>query len=699
MPKFRTGGEESRKRLIMRLFAVGGFFAVCFGVLISRAVFFHLKDNSEIERVAMRQYRTAVKKSTERGKILDAAGRELAINIPAESVFADPRFVKDCQGTASTLASILKLDRQKLLESMMSNRKFVWLKRKVTPEEARFVAEAKLAGIFLMNENSRTYPNNELAAPVLGAVGVDSEGLAGIEFQYDDTLRVSNVRNSYKRDARGHLYLSPSAADEIQKPSHIELTIDKTIQYVAERELSAAVANTRAKSGAAIVINAENGDVLAMATVPAFNPNQIQKYSVEHWKNRVIADAYEPGSTFKAVVIASALDKGVVSPEQVFDCGMGKLVVGKDIVRDAHPHGRLSVADIIKVSSNIGAARVEARLGKEHVARALRSFGFGEASGIDLPGEAVGIFSDPKTWSEVQFVTIAFGQGISTTPIQMALAFASIANGGELLSPHIVKRIVGPDGNVMYERKKEVRGVTIRSETAALMRQLLGRVVEKGGTGMLAASQEYPVAGKTGTAQKAGSNGGYVDGKYYASFIGFAPTDAPRIVVYVGIDEPKGYYYGGQVAAPVFRQIVDETFHYLSVPTQKDIIVASAAPDAAALAEGPMPYENKEHSLSPAIEPSSVSLHEIEAPGAGDAGQSDAEHHHSEVARFVSGGQEMWKIPDFSGLTMRDVLESSGFSKIVLKFVGSGIAVKQHPPAGSVVTSGAECTVEFKPML
>ncbi|EFK96148.1 stage V sporulation protein D, partial [sediment metagenome] len=442
-----------------------------------------------------------------------------------------------------------------------------------------------------MTENSRAYPNGTLASSVIGTVGVDAEGLAGIEFQLNDMLLVNNVKDAYKRDARGHLYLSPSAADEKKKPPHVELTIDRTIQHIAERELSAAIEKARAKSGTAIVLDVTNGDVLAMATFPTFDPNKFGQHSVENWKNRAVIDAYEPGSTFKAMVIAGALDRQVVNPEQVFDCGMGKLVVGKDIVNDAHPHGKLSVADVVKVSSNIGAAKIEAQLGKENVYKLLREFGFGEASGIDIPGEARGILSNPKSWSDIQFVTIAFGQGVSATPLQMALAFGALSNGGELLRPYLIKRVVGPDNVPLYERKKEVRSYPIRAETSNLMRKLLARVVEQGGTGMLAASKEYLVAGKTGTAQKAGPNGGYMNGKYYSSFIGFAPVESPRIVVYVGVDEPKGYYYGGQVAAPVFKNITDDTLHYLSIPAQKGLVIASASVDSANLAEGPMPYQ------------------------------------------------------------------------------------------------------------
>lgn len=679
------------------MFAVGAVFAVGYGLLISRAVFFHLKDNTEITKVAMRQYRTAVKKSTQRGKILDSAGRELAINVTMESVYVDPRFVKNREAAASKLASILNVDSGKILNLISANRKFVWIKRRISKEEAAEIAQAKIDGVYSMSENGRFYPNGELGSSVIGAVNVDAEGISGIEYQYNDTLLVSTQRDAYKRDARGHLYLSPANVEDQSYPANIELTIDKTIQYIAEREISKMVAASRAKSGIVVVMDAENGDLLAAANYPSFDPNNYEKYAPELMKNRAVTDVYEPGSTFKAVVVASALDQGMVTEEQIFDCGNGKLKVGKMVVNDAHPHKKLSVADVVKVSSNIGAARIEQTLGKEKTYKYIESFGFGKSTGLDLPGESGGLLSPPGSWSMLQFVTIAFGQGIGATPIQMTTAFAALVNGGELLRPHIVKRILAQDGTVFYERKKEVKSRPIKEGTSDLMRKLLRRVVEQGGTGILAASGEYSVGGKTGTAQKASPYGGYLDGRYYASFIGFAPAVNPRIVVYVGIDEPRGYYYGGQVAAPVFKDVAEKVLHYLNVPAEKRTIEAENKTDFSTLAEGPSFVSNRsEHLTIPQTQNAPVSKSEEEAVS---PNETDELMKNAHEAKVTSAGDKMWKIPDFRGFTMREVMDAAGDAQIDLKFSGSGIAIKQEPAAGSVVPSGTSCKVEFKSLL
>jgi cell division protein FtsI (penicillin-binding protein 3) len=680
------------------MFAIGAVFAVGYGLLISRAVFFHLKDNTQISKVAMRQYRTAVKKSTERGKILDSAGRELAINVSVESVYADPRFVRNKEEAASRLGLILNTDSKKILNLISANRKFVWIKRRISKEEAAAIAGAKISGIYLMSENGRYYPNGELGSSVIGTVDVDAGGIAGIEYQYNDILLVNTQRDSYKRDARGHLYLSPSSIVEQSSPANIELTIDKTIQYIAEREISGMVASSHAKSGTLIVLDAVNGDVLAMAGSPSFDPNNYGNYSPELMRNRAVTDVYEPGSTFKAIVIAAALDHQSVTKEQIFDCGNGKLKVGKMMINDAHPHKKLSVADIVKVSSNIGAARIEQTLGRERAYKYIESFGFGKPSGLDSPGESAGLLSRPDSWSTLQFLTIAFGQGIGATPIQMAVAFAALVNGGELLRPHVVKRILNQDGTVLYERKKEVRGRPIKETTSALMRTLLRRVVEAGGTGILAASSEYPVGGKTGTAQKAGPYGGYLDGRYYASFIGFAPADNPRIVVYAGIDEPRGYYYGGQVAAPVFKKVTEEVLHYLNVPAEKQTLEAKNTADLTAIAEGPLFVSNGDEPVTvPQLQSAAASR-----PGEAAVQAEETTNELREAARQVrieSIGDRMWRLPDFRGLTMKEVMDAAGGAQIDLKLIGSGIAIRQEPPAGSVVKSGASCRVEFENIL
>ncbi len=678
MPRFRSGGAESRRTLAVRLFAIGGVFALAYGILISRAFFFHLKDNTEIENLAMRQYRTAIKRSTERGNILDTNGRELAINVPSESVYTDPRFIKDQKKAAEVLNSVLNIDEKKLLNLFSSKRKFVWIKRGISHEQAEAITTAGLDGIMVMVENGRSYPHNELAAPILGMVGVDAEGLAGLEYQYNDLLLVDTERSNYGRDARGHIYLSPLDAGDKKGISTLELTLDERIQYIAERELDEAIKKSKAKAGVIVVLDVSSGDLLAIANRPTFDPNNFDNYPKDTWKNRAISDVYEPGSTFKSIVIASALDKKKVDTNQMFDCENGVLKIGNAEIRDSHPHAKLSVADIIKVSSNIGAAKIAKKLDKEDLYEYIKLFGFGKVSDIDLPGESKGIVSYPSEWSDLQYATISFGHGIGTTPIQMALAFAAIANGGELLRPHVVKRIIGPDGATVYQRERTIVGRPIKPETATLMKRLLERVVEEGGTGVLAASSDYSVAGKTGTAHKVSSKGGYSSDKYYSSFIGFAPVDSPKIVVYVGIDEPSGYYYGGQVAAPAFRDLIEEVLRYQNVPARNAILSDS---------RNNIDMDSSNSSL---IEGGVVNLN--------DAVKEKKRNTVKEIegikVEYSDDGK--WRIPDFTGMTIKQVLKSIGNAEIDLNVVGSGIAVKQKPLPGTLVASGIQCTVEFK---
>ena len=568
MPKYRTVEKSDDVKTAKRVYIVGALFACIFGILASRAVAFHLKDNAQLEKVALRQYRTAVHQSTQRGKILDSAGRELAIDVTVESAWANPREVEDPVTASEKLAKILSVDRRRLLERLSSGRKFVWVKRRLSDEEAEAVKGMDLTGVHFMRESSRSYPGGTLASNILGAVGHDAEPLGGVELAYNDALSVARKQGDVKRDARGHLYLSPMEESSEGGVANVWLTIDRTLQFIAERELGKAVGVSRAKGGSAIVMDVRTGAILAMANLPTFDPNDYGRYSLSNWRNRAIADAYEPGSTFKTVVVAAALDAGVAKPEEIFDCEGGRIKIGSNVVRDAHPHKKLSVADIIKVSSNIGAYKVEQRLGHERAYKSILEFGFGQTSGVDLPGESAGLFSNHRNWSELQFATIAFGQGIAATPIQMINAFTAIANGGTLLKPWTVKRIVDEEGNEIYSGGRQEVARPIGPETSRLMASILRSVTTEGGTGRLAASAEYPMAGKTGTAQKAApGRGGYVRGKYYSSFVGFAPYDEPRISVYVGIDEPSGgLYYGGQIAAPAFREIAEATLRYLKVP-------------------------------------------------------------------------------------------------------------------------------------
>ncbi|MBN1282182.1 MAG: transpeptidase family protein [Proteobacteria bacterium] len=671
MPRFRSAdrGRDREASGVGRLYIVGAFFALCFALLASRAVAFHLKDNRQLEKVALRQYRTAVMENSMRGKIVDAEGRDLAIDVTADSIFANPREIENAAEASARLAGVLSLDRKRLLERLSSRRKFVWVKRWATPEETALVKEAGIGGVYSMKEGRRSYPNGTVGANLLGAVGLDGEPLGGVELYYDDSLAMRSRTEDLRRDARGHLYLSPTGGEERFDRRSVRLTIDKTMQYISDSELESGVRGANAKGGDVVVVDVRTGRILAMSGHPTFDPNEYSKYPLSSWRNGAVVDPKEPGSTFKVIVVAAALDSGLVSPEDVLDCEGGKIGIGKHVIRDAHPYRMLSVAEIIKLSSNIGAYKVSQRLGRQRVYESIRSFGFGKKSGIDLPGETAGILSSYKEWSPVQDATVAFGQGISVTPLQMAMAFAAIANGGNLMRPYVVERIEAGDGTAIMERRPEVVSQPIRPETARTMIRLLEAVVEEKGTGTLASSIDYRVAGKTGTAQKVDFRSGvYAKGRYYSSFVGFAPVEDPRIAVFVGIDEPHGQYYGGQVAAPVFRRIVEKVLRYMKVPAGK----AGAVP-----------------MITADVQPAAHSAEDVPAI------VSDGD----EAQQVVRRDEESWVLPDFRGMTMRGVLAAAGDAFIEWNFHGSGIAVRQWPEPGSALASGGVCRVEFRPLM
>ena len=669
MPKYRTVERDETSSSAKRIAIVGAVFACLFGILGSRAVSFHIKDNEKLERVALRQYRTAVRESTRRGKILDAAGREMAIDVTSESVFANPQEIESPVETSEKLSEFLGVNRSRLLDKLTSRRKFVWVKRRTEESEVEEVKGLELKGIYTMRESLRSYPNGMVGAQILGAVGYDAEPLGGLELHYDDTLSSKSRSGEVKRDARGHLYLSPADDEGKKNYRNIELTIDKTLQYIAERAITKGVESAHAKGGEVVVADVKTGAILAMSSVPTFDPNRYTKYPLTYWRNSSIVEPHEPGSTFKVISTAAALDDGAAQVEEEFDCENGKIKIGDDIISDSHPHAKLTLAEIVKVSSNIGTYKIVKKLGREKLYDSIRAFGFGRKSGIDLPGETAGILAPYREWSPVQLATVAFGQGIAVTSLQMTMAFAAISNEGKLMKPYVVERITDDEGETIEVTEPQLAGKPISAATARTMVGLLRRVVEEGGTGVLAASYEYPVAGKTGTAQKVDHRTGtYAKGRYFASFVGFAPADNPRIAVFVGIDEPKGNYYGGQVAAPVFKSIVEQTLQYLKVPST---LIASKDPG-----EG-------------TNLPSAEDMAELPA----FASEGD------ENKLVVKHDDEFWRVPDLSGLTMRGVLVASGDANIEWKFIGSGIAVRQIPEAGSLVRAGDKCVVEFKPML
>jgi cell division protein FtsI (penicillin-binding protein 3) len=566
-----------------RIVVVSGIFALGFALLALRAVDLAILRGPAFARLAALQHRSRVELVPHRGAIVDRHGEALALSVDVPSVYVRPREFSGQEAALAPLAAALHLPVKALRDRLNGGQPFVWLKRQARPREGEAVDRLGLRGVYTVLEGRRFYPLGRLAAHVLGFVGVDSQGLEGIERRYDRAIRGEPRFVDADRDARGRLMLTRGVQSPAVQGGRIELTIDAAIQDATERELAAGVAAARAAGGAAVVLDPGTGEVLALANVPTYDPNRPGTSGDRRWRERVrdraLTDPYEPGSTFKAVLAAAAIEEKVVTPNQMIFCENGRYPVGRWTIHDAHPHGWLTFAEVIQYSSNIGASKVGDRLGRERYAQYLHAFGFGERTGIELPGESPGILRPVEAWARIDLATHSFGQGVSVTPLQMAAAFGAIADGGELRRPFIVRRVLGPDDEVLVERRPEVLRRVVSERTAATVTTLLRRVVEeKGGTGSKARLEDFPVAGKTGTAQKVNPKTGGYSSKRIGSFIGFVPADAPRAVIAVLIDEPGTSSYGGVVAAPVFRAIAEAVLKRLGVEPRTPVTEMAAVP-------------------------------------------------------------------------------------------------------------------------
>jgi len=539
------------------------------GAIAARLYVLQVARYDHYRTKAERQQQTVVELDPPRGTIYDAHGRELAVSVEVESAWADPSDLDDPTATARALAPVLATDAPALAKRLSRDGNFVWLARKLDPRVSAAIKRLHLRGIHFLPESKRCYPMRELAAQVLGYVGTDNRGLAGLELRYDREVAGRPGRRTLLRDARRGTVIAPGLASAEPEPGrNLYLTLDSTIQHIVERELARAVAEHRAKGASMVILDPASGAVLAMASYPPFDPNRYADFPKELWRNRAIADAYEPGSTFKVVTAASALGNGIVSPDDVFDCGMGGITLYNIRIRDHKPYGRLTFADVIAKSSNVGVIKTALLLGDERLYATIRGMGFGRQTGIDLPGEGAGILAPVKGWRPLTKAYVSFGQGIAVTPLQLARALAAVANEGRLVTPYVVAAVGNGESIERRHPNPADAPRPLRSDTARVLTGLLERVVTVG-TGKSAAIPGYAVAGKTGTAQKPGV-GGYSHHNYVPSFIGFAPAGRPAIVGVVTVDEPQGFaYYGAQVAAPVFGNVAREVMLYLGVHPER----------------------------------------------------------------------------------------------------------------------------------
>lgn len=558
--------RDPNRNLRLRLWVLGLGFTAALAVVGTRAVMLQVVDGPRLSRKAADQVEGSLRTAGKRGTIYDRRGQEMAVSVSVASIAARPLEIADREAAVRELAAVLQLRPQEIREKLSSPRRFVWIKRQATPRETDALRRKNLPGIEFVSETSRFYPNRTLAAHVLGFTGVDGRGLEGVEFFYDAVLRESELSVRVLKDARRAGFLTELPAGRDPDGKNIVLTLDHGIQFLVESALNEAVAASRARSGMAIVMEPATGAILALALAPSFNPNAYEEAPKSLWRNRAVTDPFEPGSIMKIFLAAAALEHTPLSPRSTFHCENGRYRIGKHTVHDVHHYGVLSLQDIIRYSSNIGAAKIGGTIGPEKLYETLSRFGFGRKTGIDSPAETSGVLPPYKKWAEIDTAAISFGHGMSASALQLATAASAIANGGVLMKPRLVSAVTDAEGREVERFEPVALGRVIRPETARTLREILQSVLLPGGTGVLAALDGYSAGGKTGTARKVDERGQYANDRHLASFIGFAPAEDPRITVLVVIDEPRGQVYGGAVAAPVFKKIAQATLSRLNVP-------------------------------------------------------------------------------------------------------------------------------------
>ena len=625
-------------RRLLQVFALLAAWGI---VVIGRLVQVQLVRNEHYVARAQRQHEQTLTLNPVRGSIMDARGRVLAESIAAESIYADPQAITDRRAVARTLAAVpgIGATAREIEGRLRTTGSFAWVARQLPLEVTAEVRKLQLPGVYFMEAHRRTYPRSTLGANVIGWVGVDGEGLSGIEHSFDSHVRGTPGKVTLLKDARRGAYLV--GGDGPNRPRdghHVVLTIDSVIQFLAERALKSAVEQYRAAGGSVVVMDPTSGDILAMASAPTFDPNHYRASPPAAWRNRSVQDLYEPGSTFKIVTAAAGLEEGIVTPSQMLDCGNGSITIANITIseHDGHRYDFLSFEDVIVNSSNVGTARVGLALGQERFHNWIRRFGFGERTGVPLPGESAGLLRRTPKWTAVSPASISIGQEIGATPLQIVRAVSAVATGGLLPAPRIVRRVVDDAGKTVYEPPKQPPVRVISEKTAAVLNEILKNVVTRG-TGEKAALAEHVVAGKTGTAQKAG-RGGYMEGRYVGSFAGYVPADRPRLAILVVLDEPRGEHYGGTVAAPAFREIAEGALRYLGVPPS--LPSRSVGADATLLAKFSQPAARR-------------------GPTSG--------------------------MPDLRGLDARAAVARAVSSGLAVRTIGSGVVISQEPQPGGAL--------------
>ncbi len=542
-----------------------------FSFLEFRLYCLQILDHEKLSKEVQKSQDRVIEILPERGIIYDRNLEKLAINVPSYSLYAHPKKISHSERVAELLSSILEVETASLAKNLKKETTFIWLKRKLPLAQKKMIDDLHLEGIGFIEETERFYPQKELACHLLGFTGVDNQGLAGVELHYDKELRGEKGRFWLKRDGLGYeISFTKESLQDLVPGKDIVLTIDNIIQSIVEQEISLALEERKAKSVEAVFMDPRTGEILALANKPDYDPNQYSSYSSFSRKNRIAQFLYEPGSAFKPITISALLEEELVDQKEEIYCGES-VKVAHHIIHDWRSFNQnFTVAEIMKNSSNVGVVKLASRMKKEVFSKYIRLFGFGEKTGLDLPGEEGGILRSVSSWSLTDLPCIAMGQAIAVTPLQMVTALSALINGGELLRPYLVKYVCSSEGKIIKKNGPAVRRRVISSSVSSQMRELLGQVVEQG-TGGKAKIRGYSMGGKTGTAQIPSSNGrGYLPNKYISSFMGFASVDSPVIAGIVVIKEPTGAYYGGEIAAPLFGKIMKRVLPYLNILPQKE---------------------------------------------------------------------------------------------------------------------------------
>ncbi len=636
-------------KILLRPRVVTVFLAltIIWGVLYLRSAQLQVLPNSRLAELQKRQYNTFINLPARRGLVTDRAGRELAVTVPSYSVFADPQIIKGKNIFAKKVAKILNVPASSIKAKIINpDKRFVWLRRDITREKADELIKNKIHGLGIIEESKRVYPNENLLSQVLGFVGQEGQGLEGLEKYLESTLRGENKKVSVERDARGRpLLIDGRVFADYPAGYDVELTVDSDLQYELEKELQASINLYEADSAMGIIVQPQTGEILAIANAPNFNPNAPFASTAEAWRNRVITDAIEQGSTIKTLIAAAALKNGI-SPMQKYNCENGQFKLGDRVIREAdvsHAFASLNVSEILAKSSNIGSTKMALQLGSEKVREALSDFGIGARLGVSAPGESTGVLH-PLPWRPHLLANISFGHGLTATPLQMVMAYSAIANGGRLMKPTILRKSVHAETREENIFSPQLIRTVLNPSQAQTMRLMLHNATSDYGTGKAAQVSGYPVGGKTGTAQKL-VDGKYNSGQYFSSFVGFAPVNNPHFVIYVAVDNPKKKYYGAEVAAPVFSRIAS--------------------------------YALRKAGISPVIVSEKNVITKAEAT-------TDTENSIIKIREMaqILASEEKNETPDLKGLTVREVLNRVRGTPIKVQLHGKGVVTMSFPSAG-----------------